>query len=428
MRILHTSDWHLGRGLEGRSRIPEQREFCEELCFIAEREGIDLVLVAGDVFDTYNPSAEAEELFYETLEKLTANGKRAVVVVAGNHDSPDRLHAANPLAHRHGIFLAGYPGEDLFGKNLTLNHDNELEVAASVDSVCVPVKGVSKVAGGSGWIELRIPGCAEHTIIAFLPYPSEQRLNEVLSCSLEDVDMQQAYSTRVALGFKQGAANFRDDTVNLAVSHLFVLGGRSSDSEREIQLGGAYVVEPAAIPENAHYVALGHLHRPQRVGGTSVPCRYSGSPLCYSFSEADQQKEVVFIEIVQGADPIVRPIKLVSGKPLKVLRFANYAEAYSWCEHEENRGCWVDMELDVPEPLQAAQVAALRKLHQGVVNIRVILPRVDKDEQEEPRLSELSLEEKFGRFVARETGTAPERELVELLLELLEGGEESEAG
>ena len=103
MRILHTSDWHLGRNLEGRSRLPEQEQFIAELVDIVSEEDIQVILVAGDVFDTYNPSADAENLFYDALERLSGNGKRAVLAIAGNHDSPDRLRAANPLALQHGI-------------------------------------------------------------------------------------------------------------------------------------------------------------------------------------------------------------------------------------------------------------------------------------------------------------------------------------
>ena len=425
MRILHTSDWHLGRTLEGRTRIEEQREFMDELCTILESESINLVLVAGDVFDTYNPSAEAEKVFYEALERISGNGRRAVVVIAGNHDSPDRLHAANPLAYKQGIFLLGYPGEDL-SEELSAFPVIE-EAAASTEESAAAPKRISRPAGGPGWLELSVPGCAENAVIACLPYPSEQRLNDILSLSLEDEDMQKAYSERVAAAFQQASANYRDDTVNLAVSHLFVLGGMSSDSEREIQLGGAYVVEPAAMPAKAHYVALGHLHRPQAVGGTPVPCRYSGSPLCYSFSETDQQKEVVLIEARPGFETIIKQIRLTAGKPMRLLRFADYEQACDWCSADENKNTWADIQIQSPQPLTSQQVAELRKIHAGIINVRVILPGLNNEENSGPRLSELPLEVKFSRFVARETGTAPQQELIDLLLDLLDGSENLEA-
>ena len=105
MRILHTSDWHLGKTLERQSRQSEQEMVMEEIVEIAEEESCDLVLVAGDVFDTATPPAWAEALFYETVKALSAGGKRAVVVIAGNHDQPERLTAARPLAERMGILF-----------------------------------------------------------------------------------------------------------------------------------------------------------------------------------------------------------------------------------------------------------------------------------------------------------------------------------
>ncbi|NLV35072.1 MAG: exonuclease subunit SbcD, partial [Clostridiaceae bacterium] len=112
MRILHTSDWHLGRNLEQISRIDEQRQFIDFLSETAQEQEIDLVLVAGDIYDTYNPSAAAEELFYDAIDRLNDGGKRAVLVIAGNHDNPERLCAASPLASRRGIILLGYPSSD----------------------------------------------------------------------------------------------------------------------------------------------------------------------------------------------------------------------------------------------------------------------------------------------------------------------------
>ena len=113
MRILHTSDWHLGKNLKHISRIDEQREFIDCLCKTVEEQKIDLVLVAGDIYDTYNPSDAAEELFYDAIDRLNDKGKRAVVVIAGNHDNPERLCAASPLAYKNGIILLAYPGSDV---------------------------------------------------------------------------------------------------------------------------------------------------------------------------------------------------------------------------------------------------------------------------------------------------------------------------
>ena len=109
MKILHTADWHLGKRLDDRSRLEEQQVVLQEICEIAEREGADAVLVAGDLFDTFNPPTEAVDLLYSTLKRLTADGHRPVIAIAGNHDSPDRIEAPDPLARACGIIFAGYP-------------------------------------------------------------------------------------------------------------------------------------------------------------------------------------------------------------------------------------------------------------------------------------------------------------------------------
>ncbi len=109
MKLLHTSDWHLGKYLNNFSRHAEQQEVLEEICEIAEREKVNAILIAGDLFDTYNPPTESVELFYRILKRLSANGTRAVIAIAGNHDSPERIEAPDPLARECGIIFAGYP-------------------------------------------------------------------------------------------------------------------------------------------------------------------------------------------------------------------------------------------------------------------------------------------------------------------------------
>ena len=424
MRILHTSDWHLGRTLEGRSRIPEQREFIDELCDILEREEINLVIVAGDVFDTYNPSAMAEELFFEALEKMAGGGRRAVVVIAGNHDSPERLRAANPLACRQGIYLFGIPGENLLGQDMD---EDRVEEIAATREIMQDQTYPWIVDGGPGWIELKIPNCEQNALLNLLPYPSEKRLNEVLTDNLCEKDLQQAYSKRVALALQEGARHFRPDTVNIVVSHIFVLGGRVSDSERDIQLGGAFTVDPIAIPENAHYTALGHLHGFQKVGGTKSPCYYSGSPLAYSFSETIGQKRVIKVEVACQGQVSIREIPIRSGKPMYIKRFSSYQEAYDYCSDDKNQNEWLHIEIESDQPLSNKELEKLNKSHKGIV-YRKTGPQDKKSTKGDwESLQHMSVEEQFQRFVAREMGVKPSQELMNLFLKLLYGeGDEDE--
>ena len=401
MRILHTSDWHLGRTLEGRTRLPEQEQFIDELVDIVQSEDVQLILIAGDVYDTYNPPADAERLFFDAMERLSAGGKRAVVAIAGNHDSPERLQAASPLAVKHGISLLGYPGEQL--------------------SITAASGGIQRISSGPGWLELGVPGCEEKVIVYALPYPSESRLNEVLTEALNEGMQQIAYSERIGKLFAAADQIFRPDTVNVALAHLFAFGGVECESER--QLGGALAVSPQALPKLTQYIALGHLHRPQQVHHTLAPCRYSGSPLSFSFSEADQQKEIVIVDVKPGGAAGVRSINLGSGRTLKRWRAGNIEEARNWCANPQNQSYWVEMELMADGPIEMSQLMELRRLHTGLVTIRPIFPELTMENANGRRLSELSLVERFNLFFGREYGTAPSEELVQYFLEMVNQSE-----
>lgn len=315
MRILHTADWHFGRQLEGRDRRGEQSDFVDELCRIAEEKDVQLVLIAGDVYDSVNPPAWAEELFYTALERLSAGGRRAVVVIAGNHDQPERVRAAAPIASKQGIVLLGLP--------------KETPILSGSDA---PRDKVRVLDGGPSWMELAVPGVEHHAVILALPYPSEARLKELLSDTFTQEQMQLAFSERIKTLLDELSVHFREDTVNLVTSHLFVMGGRESDSERPIQIGGALTVSPSAFPEKADYVALGHLHRLQKLGEKPL-IRYSGSPLGYSFSEAGQSKAVVIVDVVPGEEVQEEIVYLKSGRPLARWKATEgIAQVEKWLE------------------------------------------------------------------------------------------------
>lgn len=356
MRILHTSDWHLGRSLEQVNRIGEQREFVDCLIKTVEEQRVDLVLVAGDIYDTYNPSAQAEELFYYAIDRLNGNGKRAVVLIAGNHDNPDRLCAASPLVYGRGIILLGYPGSD------ASEYENGEWIANS----------------GPGWLEISIPGCGYNAVILTMPYPSESRLEEVLSREADESLLQKAYSDKIGSIFATLGEKFRDDTVNLIAAHLFLLGGAISDSERTLQVGGALTVDPAVIPEKAHFAALGHLHRPQRIRSEGCQVYYAGSPLAYSFSESGYSKAVYIVDAVPGEKAVVTPIYLDCGKPLrKWVADKGIGQAVKWCEEGRDSNAWIDLEIVTDRVLTAEEQKTLRNLHPGIINIR---PRLKGEE------------------------------------------------
>lgn len=408
MRILHTSDWHLGKMLENINRLDEQRQFIDQLCDLAESEKIDVVLVAGDIFDTYNPSSAAEELFYEAIDRLSSRGSRAVVVIAGNHDNPDRLCAASPLANKNGIILLGYPASDP-------------GVWKSESG------GVAVVRSGPGWLELNVAGCEHNAVIITLPYPSEARLDQVLANDPDEKKIQMAYSDKVKDIFTRLGQNFRDDTVNLIVGHIFMMGGKESESERAIQVGGAMTVSPEALPSNAHYTALGHLHRPQQVKNAPCPAYYSGSPLAYSFSEADYSKALYIVDAAPGCETKIEEVYLSCGKPLKRWEAKDGIEqAIKWCEEGKDCNAWIDLEIHTDRPIMAEEQKRLRELNPGIINIR---PRIISEAEEVMDLKDREtrrIDELFIDYYKYKTGMEISEELMSVFLEVLNEDNEEE--
>lgn len=401
MRILHTSDWHLGRNIEQISRISEQSEFIDCLCGIADEEKIDLVLIAGDIFDTYNPSAAAEELFYDGIERLNQKGKRAVIVIAGNHDNPERLCASSPLAYKNGIILLGYPKSD-------------------PGDYRIDTTGIKMQKSGPGWMELCLSGCDHNAVIITLPYPSEARLEEVLSKQAKEKELQKAYSDRIGELLSGLSENFRDDTVNLVVSHLFLMGGKESDSERTLQVGGAMTASPAVMPERVHYAALGHLHRPQEIKSALCPAFYSGSPLAYSFSEDGHSKAVFIIDSAPQKKTDIRPIYLNCGKPLKKW-FAKDGinQAIHWCEEGRDKNAWIDLEIVTNSFFTVEEQKKLRALNPGIINIRPMLKTEETEKLQMYGRENKKIDELFKDYYTHKTGTEIPEELMRSFIEII---------
>jgi exonuclease SbcD len=401
MKILHTSDWHLGRNLENISRIDEQREFVEHVVNVANSENIDLVIIAGDIYDTYNPSVKAEELFYAGVEKLNNNGRRVVLIISGNHDNPDRLCASSPLAIKDGIILIGYPGEDMTGYK-------------------IETPEIKMVSGGRGWLELEIKSCNQNAVIITLPYPSESRLNEVLSHSCEEESLQKAYSDRIGKYLKDLSCHFRKDTVNIGVSHLFLMGGKESESERTISVGGAYTVNAWELPDNAHYIALGHLHRPQQIKNAPSPTYYSGSPLAYSFSETEYTKSMFIVEANPGEETIVRESLITCGKALRKWKAKSVEEALQWCREGRDKNAWIDIEITTDRVMTVEEQHELRRLNQGIVNIRVVIEENEKGENvlKESREGR-RVEDLFKEYYCQKNKCEASEELLNALIEII---------
>jgi exonuclease SbcD len=283
MRLLHTSDWHVGKAIRGRSRAQEHQAVLAEVAGIADREAVDLVIVAGDVFDTSTPTAESERIVYRALLDLAAGG-RPVIVVAGNHDSAPRLQAVAPLSEASGI-----------------------RVASAISQ-----------ADDGGVVELAVGG--EVAQVALLPFPSQRYVVTAdLLLSGDAADAHAAYADRVVRIVRTLTDRFRADTVNLVVAHLMVMGGAMGGGERGAHTVFDYWVPATAFPPAAQYVALGHLHRAQQLAGPA-PLHYCGSPLQLDFGETANDPVVNVVDVRPGAPARVRPVALTAGRRLRTLR------------------------------------------------------------------------------------------------------------
>ena len=200
MKILHTADWHLGKRLDSISRMEEQREVLAEICEIAEREKVDAVLIAGDLFDTFNPATDAVDLFYKTLKKLTNGGKRPVIAIAGNHDSPDRIEAPDPLARECGIIFAGYPQTEI--------SPFELET------------GVKITKSAPGFIEISLAQYDYPLRLLLTPYANEYRMKTFLGTEDRDEELR----TLLSEEWNKTTKKYCDKKgVNILMTHLFVM-------------------------------------------------------------------------------------------------------------------------------------------------------------------------------------------------------------
>ncbi len=272
MKILHTSDWHLGRSLYGRKRYDEFSAFLDWLATTVEEEGIDILLVAGDIFDTSTPSNRAQELYYRFLCRISTSHCRHVVVIAGNHDSPSFLNAPKELLRALNVYVVG---------SITENPEDEVIVLYNNEQ--------------------------PEAIVCAVPYLRDRDIRTVEPG--ETIDDKNA---RLILGLKNHYADVcaiagakRSEIENsghsevpiVAMGHLFTAGGITVDGDgvRELYVGSLAHVGENVFPSFIDYFAFGHLHVPQRVGNKEN-MRYSGSPIPMGFGEATQEKKVVLIE------------------------------------------------------------------------------------------------------------------------------------
>lgn len=293
MKILHTSDWHIGRTLYGRKRYEEFESFLTWLAETIQQNEIDALLVAGDVFDTSAPSNRAQELYYRFLCRVAASSCRHVVVVAGNHDSPSFLNAPKELLKALDVHVVGSSTESPEDEVLVLRNEQD----------------------------------APELIVCAVPYLRDRDIRVAEAGeSVEDkerklIDGIRNHYAIVAALAEQKREELGADIPIVALGHLFTAGGQTVDGDgvRELYVGSLAHVTAGIFPACLDYLALGHLHVPQKVNGLET-IRYSGSPLPMGFGEAKQKKSVCQVEFhstaasVQLIDvPVFQKLERVKG-------------------------------------------------------------------------------------------------------------------
>lgn len=375
MKILHTSDWHIGKTLYGRNRYDEFEAF---LCWLAEtiqQEQIDALLIAGDVFDTNTPSNRAQELYYRFLCRVAASSCRHVVVIAGNHDSPTFLNAPKELLRALDVHVIG---------SATESHEDEVLVLQNHDG-------------------------SPELIVCAVPYLRDRdiRVAEVGE-SIDDKERKliegiQKHYFKVCELAEQKRKVLAVDIPIIAMGHLFTAGGKTIDGDgvRELYVGSLAHVTSGIFPECIDYLALGHLHVPQIVNGSEV-MRYSGSPLPMGFGEAKQEKSICLVEFfgIQAQVallkvPVFKRLERVSGAWDEIVSrlidlSASHSDAWLEIVYEGE-----DVAGDLREQVEALSVGTQMEVLR-IKNNRII-DRVLSRSHDQETLDDLNINDVFER-------------------------------
>lgn len=381
MRILHTSDWHLGQHFMGKTRQAEHQAFCAWLLEQVRVHDVDVLLIAGDVFDTGAPPSYAREQYYRLVVELRDAGC-ALVVLGGNHDSPAMLGESRSLLAQLGTQVVPSVGVDLAEQVLVLHGRNDRP----------------------GAILCAIPFIRPRDVLASQAGQSAQ-------------DKQQSLQQAIAEHYRalyELASSKRDELgltlPIIATGHLTTVGASASESVREIYVGSLEAFPTSAFPP-ADYIALGHIHRPQKVGGLEH-IRYSGSPIALSFDEARQQKEVLLLEFAGTALQSITPLLVPVFQPMASLRGSLKELARAIAEVADQgtpeRPVWLEVQVSTDDYLSDLQTrinALCEGLPVEVLRIRRERGNAAASLASEARetLDELSVEDVFARRLQQET-------------------------
>ena len=414
MRILHTSDWHLGKKLNDKDRFEEQQQVLLEIVDIVHKNDVDAVLLAGDVFDTYNPSNEAQKLLYDTLQQIVGNGLCTVFVIAGNHDSPEKIEVIKTLAAQSGIFLLGYPNSTIFSSFPKQDERTFMRNHAII--------GMDE-----GFTELHFAKYDYNLRIIHTPFANGERFRQYLG---KTKDEESVFLREMLDGYWSALADKYCDNkgVNVLMAHQFVIRDEDDISETEpedehaINVGGTSAIYTENFPQQIQYAALGHLHRNHKVGSRNI--WYSGSPLEYSFAETMQDKYVIITDLEPGKEAVVENIRLTKGRKLARKEFFDIPSACTWLM--ENNDDLVELTIHSDTYLNANDKHALYDASDKIV---AIIPQVNSTTETHRKSREINnlrsdKTELFKMYFKHQNNDQlPDQQLIDLFNEVINSGE-----
>jgi DNA repair protein SbcD/Mre11 len=379
MKILHTSDWHLGRSLYGQKRYDEFTAFLDWLGTTIEKQAVDALLVAGDVFDTSTPGNRAQQLYYRFLNRVSGSCCRHVVIIAGNHDSPSFLDAPGELLKALNVHVVGAACQDPADEVVVLTDDRHQPSAI----VCA------------------VPYLRDRDIRTVEPGETIDEKNARLIEGLKT-----HYAAVCAVAEKKQAEwekNGHSHVPIVAMGHLFTAGGKTveGDGVRDLYVGSLAHVGREVFPASIDYLALGHLHMAQRVGGVAH-IRYCGSPIPMGFGEAAREKKVIIIEFNNSTPeigelpvPCFQPLERIAGSLGDIVaKMEQLKEDHSraWLEIEYTGNDLVSNLREIMDEALAGSAMEIRRIKNKPMIDRVI-NRIHDDET----LDDLDVHDVFNR-------------------------------
>lgn len=397
MKILHTSDWHIGKRLNEHSRLGEQRQFLNDFVCMVKKNKIDIVVIAGDIYDVTTPSIEAEELFFNSMERISRNGETLVIVSAGNHDSADRLSASKVWGAKLGVVIVG-----------TIN-DEVIDTTIKKFTIKNIENGVFSVIKNSESKE-------EKAVFLNLAYPSETRINYKIEESSEKT-YEQLYKEHLQKLINDKSKYFENESYNIVIGHFLMFGGSVSESEREINIGGLDSINSEILPVTADYIALGHLHKKQKISGHKN-CYYAGSPLQYSRAEKSSKKYVLLIDTNnKNGEP--EAIELKTYKPIEILKNQDIDTIIDYIKSQVQES-WYYIEIE-QSSIEVSKIQELRSISNSIVEIIPI--RTDNSSIKKylsGNMEEKTVKENFIDYYKFANNEEPDNGLINIFLDIVE--------